>query len=85
LRPVAAASELERALAAVERARGRTNDERKALELLAVALRRSGEEGLAWDATELAWSESVPAPERTTALTDDIRRELTGRTNGRRR
>jgi hypothetical protein len=78
-------SSLERALEAVERARGRTVEERKALELLAAELRRSGEDRLAWDATELAWSESVPAPERTTALTAGIRRELAGRVNGHRR
>jgi hypothetical protein len=83
-RRVGERSSLERALEAVERSRGRTMEERKALELLAAELRRSGEDRLAWDATELAWSESLPALERTTALTDGIRRELAGRTNGHR-
>jgi hypothetical protein len=77
-------SKLERALAAVERARGEPVEERKALELLAVELRSSGEQGLAWAATELAWSPGLPEPQRTEALTDDIRRELAGRTNGHR-
>jgi hypothetical protein len=73
---------LERALAEVERARGKPVEERKALELLAVELRGSGEPGLAWAATELAWSSHVPEPQRTGALTEAIRRELAGRTNG---
>ena len=76
-------SALERALEAVERARGATPEERKALELLAVELRQSGAEHLAWTATELAWDKPVPEPERTDALTANVRRELTGRTNGR--
>jgi hypothetical protein len=77
-------SKLERALLEVERARGRPVDERKALELLAAELRRSGERGLAWTATELAWSQDVPPPDRTGELTETIRRELAGRTNGHR-
>ena len=81
----AAPSPLERALQAVERARGgETTEERKALELLAAELRRSGRGGLAWTATELAWSPSVPEPGRTGALTESVRRELNGRTNGQR-
>jgi hypothetical protein len=79
------ASALERALEAVERARGgETAEERKALELLAAELQRSGSGRLAWAATELAWSQSQPQPEKTGALTDDVRRELAGRTNGHR-
>jgi hypothetical protein len=78
-------SQLERALEAVERARGGdTADERKALELLAAELRRTGSGGLAWTATELAWSPSQPAAERTAALTERVRHELAGRTNGHR-
>jgi hypothetical protein len=77
-------TKLERALAAVERARGKPVEERKALELLAVELRSSGEPRLAWTATELAWSPALPEPERTAALADDVRRELVGRTNGHR-
>jgi hypothetical protein len=77
-------SKLERALVAVERARGKPIEERKALELLAAELRSSGEQSLAWAATELAWSPVAPEPERTDALTGDIRRELVGRMNGHR-
>jgi hypothetical protein len=80
-RPV---SSLERALVAVEQARGDAVEERKALELLAAELRSSGEPRLAWTATELAWSAAVPEPKRTAALADDVRRELAGRTNGHR-
>jgi hypothetical protein len=80
-----ALSRLERALEAVERARGgETAEERKALELLAAELRKSGSGGLAWTATELAWSPSQPPADRTVALTDSVRRELAGRTNGHR-
>jgi hypothetical protein len=81
-RPV---TDLERAVEAVERARGGTAaEERKALELLADELRKSGSGGLAWAATELAWSQSAPEDDRTVALTDSVRRELAGRTNGHR-
>jgi hypothetical protein len=77
---------LERALEAVDRARGgETADERKALELLAAELRRTGSGRLAWAATELAWSPSQPPPEKTGALTEDVRREFAERTNGHRR
>jgi hypothetical protein len=80
-----ARSRLERALEAVERARGGdSTEERKALELLAAELRRSGRGGLAWTATELAWSPLLPEPERTVALTERVRRELNGRANGHR-
>jgi hypothetical protein len=76
---------LEQALEAVDRARGgRPTEERKALELLAAELRRSGRGRLAWAATELAWSPSAPEPARTGALTADVRRTLEGRTNGHR-
>lgn len=77
-------SALERALAAVEHAHGKPAEERKALELLAVELRSSGEPRLAWAATELAWSEASPEPERTAVLANDVRREVAGRTNGHR-
>lgn len=77
-------STLERALDAVDRARGRPVEERKALELLAAELRTSGESTLAWAASELAWSPDAPEPDRTGDLTTSIRRELTGRTNGHR-
>jgi hypothetical protein len=77
-------SKLERALLEVERARGRPVEERKALELLAAELRSSGERKLAWTATKLAWSPEAPEPDRTGELTETIRRELAGRTNGHR-
>jgi len=77
-------SKLERALLEVERARGRPVDERKALELLAVELQRQGERNLAWTATKLAWSPDEPEPEQTGELTETIRRDLAGRTNGHR-
>jgi len=80
-----ALSRLERAVEAVERARGgETAEERKALELLAAELRKSGSGGLAWTATELAWSPLQPPAEKTGALTESVRRELAGRTNGHR-
>jgi hypothetical protein len=79
-------SPLERALLLVERTRthGVIPEQRKALELLAHELGRSGEEGLALSARVLAWSE--PAPERaaTGELTGAIRETvLVGRSNGR--
>jgi hypothetical protein len=78
-------SRLELALEAVERARGgETAEERKALELLADELRKTGSGGLAWTATELAWSPSEPPPDQTVALTENVRRALAGRTNGHR-
>lgn len=85
LAPSRKLSGVERALAAVERARGGGSaDERKALELLAAELRRTGSGGLARSATELAWSPPDPPADRTTALTEEVRRELAGRTNGHR-
>jgi hypothetical protein len=72
---------LERALAAVEqtRARGDLAAERKALELLAAELRRTGEGDLAWTASELAWSEPTPEPELTGALTLGVRDAIAAR------
>jgi hypothetical protein len=77
-------SPLERAVAAVERTRtgGDLPAERKALELLAAELRRSGEGDLAWTASELAWSEPVPEPELTGALTLGVREAIAARRNG---
>ena len=75
-------SQLERALATLEAARGAGADERKALALLAAELGRSGSGSLAWTATELAWSRTEPAAERTAALAEEVRRELAERTNG---
>jgi hypothetical protein len=77
-------SPLERAVTAVERTRagGDLAAERKALELLAAELKRSGEGQLAWAASELAWSEPVPEPELTGALTIDVREAILARRNG---
>ena len=75
---------LEQALVTVERARGRPDEKRKALELLAEELDSSGLGGFAGTAKELAWSAAAPEPERTTALTAEIRRDLERRTNGHR-
>src|SRR3954469_194868 len=84
-RPAPNRTRLELALDAVDRARGgMTADERKALELLAVELRRTGRGELAWTATELAWSTTSPQAERTGALTATIRRQLEEGTNGHR-
>jgi hypothetical protein len=77
-------SPLERAVTAVERSRaaGDLAAERKALELLAAELRLSGEGDLAWTASELAWSEPVPEPQLTGALTTDVREAIAARRNG---
>ena len=77
-------SPLERALAAVERSRdgGDLAAERKALELLAVELRSSGEGDLAWAASALAWSQPVPEAELIGALTLDVREAISARRNG---
>jgi hypothetical protein len=77
-------SPLERAVTAVEQSRagGDLAAERRALELLAAELRRSGEGDLAWTASELAWSEPVPEPELTGALTTDVRDAIAARRNG---
>jgi hypothetical protein len=77
-------SRLERALVTVERSPGDSEERRKALELLAEELRSSGRGTLAWTATELAWSASLPESERTAALTAKVRRELERRSNGHR-
>ena len=85
LRRASEPSRLELALAAVDRARGGISaEERKALELLADELRRTGRGELAWTATELAWSTASPAPDQTGALTAEVRRDLEERTNGHR-
>jgi hypothetical protein len=76
---------LERAVEAVEdaRASGVEERERKALELLAAELGRSGEPGLAESARALAWSQPDPAEsDLTGALTLDVRRLIHERSNG---
>lgn len=76
-------SPLERALALLEdaRARGSVADERRALELLAGELGRSGAGELALTATGLAWSASGPTPVGTVTLTEDVR-DVIQRRNG---
>lgn len=77
---------LERALGAVESARSRgPEEERKALELLAEELRRSGEGDLAWTASSLAWAPGSPELEPTDALAVDVRRVIEEGSNGRAR
>jgi hypothetical protein len=76
---------LERAVALVESslARGIVPEQRKALELLAQELGRTGEERIAFSARVLAWSAPAPENEVTTALTGEVRRLIDGRANGR--
>lgn len=74
---------LEQALAVVEAARTRgPAEERRALELLAEELRRSGEAELAWTASSLAWAAESPDGEPTAALAVDVRRVIDERSNG---
>jgi hypothetical protein len=81
--PPAPLTPLERALDALERARadGSIADERRALELLAGELGRSGAGELAVTATGLAWSASGPIPAATVTLADDVR-DVIRRRNG---
>ena len=78
---------LERALLLVERSRtaGVVPEQRKALELLAHELGRSGANDLALSARVLAWSEPAPQADVTGALTGEIRETIAERTNGRAR
>jgi hypothetical protein len=66
---------VERALALAEHAvrRGETDEGRKALERLAVELRRRGSPQEADDAERLAWSEGRPTPESVAVLADEVR------------
>jgi hypothetical protein len=74
---------LEQALAVVEAARTRgAAEERKALELLAEELRRSGEAELAWAASSIAWAPETPDGEPAAALAVDVRRVIDERSNG---
>ncbi len=76
---------LERALLLVDRARTRgfVPEQRKALELLAHELGRSGEEDLALSARVLAWSESAPEQQATGDLAGEVRENVLARSNGR--
>jgi hypothetical protein len=75
---------LERALKEYERASraGTPADQRLALEHLAAELYRNGEGALAWSASELAWSETPPNPERGGVLTVGVKDLIERRGNG---
>lgn len=75
-------SPLERAVVLVERAPDEAPEKRKALEVLARELARSGEPELALLAKELAWAEPTPLPTLTQPLTLDVRRVIEQRSNG---
>ena len=75
-------SPLERAVVLVERSPSESPEKRKALELLAHELSRSGEPELALVAKQLAWAEPTPLPTLTQPLTLDVRRVITQRSNG---
>lgn len=81
--PTVELSPLERALAALEGARsqGSVAHERRALELLAAELGRSGAGELAVTATGLAWSAAGPIPATTGTLADEVR-DVIRRRNG---
>lgn len=75
---------LERALALLEHARTEagSSDQRKALELLALELHRSGEPLVAGAARELAWSEPAPMPEDLDRLSAAVRQAIAEQANG---
>jgi hypothetical protein len=77
-------SPLERALILVEhtRTQGLVTDRRKALELLAYELGRSGEPDLALSARVLAWSEPAPEGGATGELAGEVRQSVLVRSNG---
>ena len=75
-------SPLERAVVLVERTPDESPERRKALQLLARELGKSGEPELALAARELAWSERSPLPTLTEPLTIDVRRTIEQRSNG---
>ena len=76
---------LERALLLLRRAqsRGSTPERRKALELLAFELSRSGEGDLAGTATRLAWSEPPPARDDAETIAAAVHERLNGKASGR--
>lgn len=71
-------SPLEQALALVREssASGSTEEERRALERLAVELRRVRNPALAHDASKIAWSKEPPADSGVGPLSDDVQRAL---------
>ena len=58
---------------------GHVDEQRKALELLARELGVSGEESLAGEARQLAWSEDEPARSQARALVENVRATVNGR------
>jgi hypothetical protein len=75
-------SALEQALALVRGSQaGETEEERRALERLAVELRRSSNPALAHDASRLAWSQDPPVEDGVGSLSDDVQRVISE--NGR--
>jgi hypothetical protein len=70
-------SALEQALALVRGSQaGETEEERRALERLAVELRRSSNPALAHDASRLAWSQDPPVEDGVGSLSDDVQRVI---------
>ena len=69
-------SPLEQALALVRESSGAPEEERRALERLAVELRRVRNPSLAHDASRLAWSQAPPADTRIEPLSDDVQRVI---------
>jgi hypothetical protein len=70
-------SPLEQALALVRESRaGTTEEERRALERLAVELRLSSNPELAYDASRLAWSQDPPVGAGLGSLSDDVQRVI---------
>lgn len=70
-------SALEQALALVLDSRsGTMEEERRALERLAVELRRSSNPALAYDASRLAWSQSSPVEAGVGSLSEDVERVI---------
>jgi hypothetical protein len=68
---------LEQALALVRESQaGETEEERRALERLAVELRRSSNPTLAHDASRLAWSQDRPVEDGVGSLSDDVQRVI---------
>jgi hypothetical protein len=76
-------SSLEQALALVRESSesGSTEEGRRALERLAVELRRSRNPALAADASRLAWSQGRPIATGVTPLSDEVERLISE--NGR--
>jgi len=76
---------VERALLLLRRAqsRGSTPERRRALELLAFELSRSGEGDLADTASRLAWSEPPPARDEAETIAAAVHERLNGKENGR--